>query len=1540
MENLVLSRKRHRRFLRTAAAIATVASVAAADLLHAQEEESPYAREPTQGVYVRDSAVALEKFPLVARLERMNEWAKAADVLQEILENYPDRVIQTATNDQKEPIRYTSVANAVQQQIARWPAEGLAAYRARFEPIAEARYATIDTGDIGALRQIYWQYFNTAPGLRAGIQLVDLYFRDGDFRAARDIAQRLLSLHPLLSNERPALLYRAALLAHLLGDESTATELLNTLRTNHPQATGTIAGEVVNLADSLQQQLQIAPATAQSGSPDHWPMFGGDLSRGRVSTARGGLGARLFRIPLSAPDYSALPAEQRAVIETQQRDIDSNGNRLGVIPVVDDGVLFFQDGRRIYAVSLESGQPLPAWQQTHPGGAYIFDTVPVPVGQQLTVTVTEDAVLAVMGFSDLPNDTRGVTRIVCLDRATGRERWIARPSDLPDRDALRTLNFSGSPLVVGDSVHIIGRGGKGAQFEDCYLVTLDLRTGAHRWSTYLASASTDQVNIFAGRQARPRSSDTTSHIAYAGGKLYVLTNVGAVAAVDAYSGIIDWLSIYQRNVPTTTGRTRRFGARARIELPRPWTFNPAIIAEGHLFVLPTDGNDLLIFNAETGEQVKAIRGVHLDNPTTIVGVLGDRLVVCSDDRMKCINWRRYEPEQYADTNIDIVYWPQRFPGSPIRGRPFMTTESVFVPTRKQLKQIDLRTGRVVANHPAAADTNTEWEEGPGNILVTADRVVVATASSVDVYTDLTLARAKLDAEVAASPDNPDIRLRYAEVMFVAGREDVALAKLDEAVSLLGGLEAMRSGPARHRLFYTALRYAEQMATRRDEFSANLANQLYDRAAAAAETPSQQVQYRLSRAQFADAQGDRLRVAELYQQILDDPQLRLVTISDPRFGGATQAAAAAEQEIASLIRRAGRGAYAKFDELARQGVAAAGNDPQALLELAARYPNADVIPSALLAAADAFEAAGQHRPATRTLRLISHKYPDAVPKVRVLEAMARNYLAMPNRIEVAISRLSQGVRIAGNPMLQQPLVLPDGTTIQGVSFTDAANALREHAARVHHRPAPDFHLPTRDWTLAHRGKSPFPDETRKRIDGIDALVPPAAGFARHDRIVTWSADRGVAIYPVGATQPLGQAKIGSQPPQQAAWIDDGLLLWTPTQLVLVDRDSAMVKWTLELQSLPAVGLVEAESPATADDRPAPPVLLDDRAVNVVNNRVQAVRPALPRPQSGSEERFIQAAVTLDRVMLITSTGRLVAADLADGSIAWQSRLLDGTPIDRVIANDDFTVVRLIRDDRVDLVVFDTYSGELISRRSFSTTSGTVPLNFALAADGTLVYVLPDRVCAKDLYDPGEQLNWEVPGQAPGRRVYDGAVLPDHLLIQDGRVIVLSDEGQFVRMHSLQTGRLIRYPIGEGGREVEALLATGTQGWDTRLMVDGTYLYVMSPRTMLAYNLENPQQTWQGFNDPAASRNYRDAMIGSDYIVLLDAPGARDGDGPPSPLYNLFAFSRTRTHNGESGLLVLSPTIRERSGIRTWQGVEGGLYYLAGDRTLHFLGGIRP
>ena len=39
--------------------------------------------------------------------------------------------------------------------------------------------------------------------------------------------------------------------------------------------------------------------------------------------------------------------------------------------------------------------------------------------------------------------------------------------------------------------------------------------------------------------------DAVSHIAYAGGRLFVVSNIGAIASLDAYTGTIAWLNIYR-----------------------------------------------------------------------------------------------------------------------------------------------------------------------------------------------------------------------------------------------------------------------------------------------------------------------------------------------------------------------------------------------------------------------------------------------------------------------------------------------------------------------------------------------------------------------------------------------------------------------------------------------------------------------------------------------------------------------------------------------------------------------------------------------------------------------------------------------------------------------------------------------------------------------------------------------------------------------------------------------------------------------------------
>src|SRR5438477_1847593 len=110
--------------------------------------------DPQQGVYVRDSAIAADKFELGKRMERLKEWHKSADVYQEILEKYQDRVVPTLTNDKGQAIKYASVTVAVQERLARWPEEGLTVYKTRFEPAAAIMLEQARRDDLGALHRI------------------------------------------------------------------------------------------------------------------------------------------------------------------------------------------------------------------------------------------------------------------------------------------------------------------------------------------------------------------------------------------------------------------------------------------------------------------------------------------------------------------------------------------------------------------------------------------------------------------------------------------------------------------------------------------------------------------------------------------------------------------------------------------------------------------------------------------------------------------------------------------------------------------------------------------------------------------------------------------------------------------------------------------------------------------------------------------------------------------------------------------------------------------------------------------------------------------------------------------------------------------------------------------------------------------------------------------------------------------------------------------------------------------------------------------
>ena len=264
----------------------------------------------------------------------------------------------------------------------------------------------------------------------------------------------------------------------------------------------------MKLAEALTQELQHAASdvAAVSGS-DSWPMVGGGPSRGVISSANPSAGTRLVSIPLAKPQYTGMQQQQPPVQQALQQQMEiaaQTGMTLGIMPVADRGELYFQDGQRVYAVSLDSGLPLPGWAQTYRdrNGQYVLPNTAGPARTiQQTLTLTDRSVLAVMGqperqLMSVGMVPQGESRLVCLDRSTGKQQWVvslATATDIPKNDdekAIRSLQLSGSPLVVGDNVLVIGRSNKQNQGEDCYVLALDLNNGKFRWGCYVASSGT------------------------------------------------------------------------------------------------------------------------------------------------------------------------------------------------------------------------------------------------------------------------------------------------------------------------------------------------------------------------------------------------------------------------------------------------------------------------------------------------------------------------------------------------------------------------------------------------------------------------------------------------------------------------------------------------------------------------------------------------------------------------------------------------------------------------------------------------------------------------------------------------------------------------------------------------------------------------------------------------------------------------------------------------------------------------------------------
>ncbi|MGD0390769.1 MAG: PQQ-binding-like beta-propeller repeat protein, partial [Tepidisphaeraceae bacterium] len=1396
----------------------------------------------------------------------------------------------------------------------------------------------------------------------AGIRLMDVYFEQGDYAAVDQIGKELLDWHPNLLAERPMVLYRTALAAKLAGQAEESNRCLDELQRQFPQSTGVIRGQEVLLTDSLSKELSRAEIV-QGPESDSWPTVGGDEGRSKICSSTVKPGARLYTIPIMAFNWNQISSvPDRQHMEHNDDDLRAKGVGLGIMPAVDKGQLFFQDNTRIYAVDLDGGEPLPAWVDTYPmeNGAYKVpgNPSPAPLGRQLCVTVNDKYVAAVTGLSDPWTPYPGPeedSRLVCLDRKTGREIWTSTLHDLPDsQTALRALQMGGSPLFVGDNLYVLVHGIKG-QFEDCYVACFGVATGQFRWATFIANSG---IEPSFGPMADEASqfSDAVSHVAYAGGRIFVVTNLGAVASVDAFTGAIAWLDIYRTETSPPglnfNPALLHFGRIAEpddesVNASAPWIYNPAVVQNGNLFVLPADSHNLLVYDAAGGKLIKQIPLTELqetrdpnvqdrpDMPNTLLGVRGDLVYLAGARQVWQVPWRTI-PREPANVDSTPGYWRstegdqypskqaqgEQDPLIQVRGRGFVTADAVYLPTQKYLLRILVSSGLLDSvNSSFPKGGWEEGKEGPGNVIVTQDHLIVAGDRQVAVYTDLALARAKLDREIADAPADPEARLHYAEVMFAAAEPDVAESRMEEAFQLLGGVESPRAGPSRDRAFNDALSFARRSSQK--EGTPRQIERFFDLAQAAANSTSQQVGYRMARAGFDWSRPNRDAAAaiQLYQEILGDPSYRAIPMPDPQTAVNTVAGTVAQKAIQEILGTPdGHLAYEQFEQAAAQKLrdARAAADPEQLLDISKVYPNSRIAGAAMMAAAECYESRGDARMATQVLRQILLRVRDG-DRVPVLESLARNYLKLPNHLDVAVSRLALAASLAPHAMILQPLTLPGGTVLQNVSLSSARDLLMRYESQSSLESLPDLHLPTHQqsnlyWKAMGQRAKPFgPESPNAKIVGVDAMVVPLEDFGRNDRIIAWSAGDGLSVYPVGQNRPLFRCTGFSEEPLGAAWTEGNLLAWSKESIALMDGASGRQRWSVEVSTLPGI--------VTAGD--------------------SGVAPAENGPEEVADVRPLD-----DRIVLTTSAGRLLGIDPSAGRVAWQTRV--GGEINPLLANDDFTVVRTQDGQSVEIQVYNSLSGELLGRKEFGLDTAAFPINLALAADGTLVYTLPNQLCIQDLFEanlspqgmePGIAKDAELPNQPPMFLGF-GRPEPQQLLIHGGRAFAVANSGKEVRVFSIDTGELWQSE-GRNGPQTTGVVLTQSTSAHVRLHISGNYLFVFSPRKLITYRIDPPKPGWDWPYDATKVTNYQQILFGKDYLALVDRPG------PPATESNragnrvtLNFFNRTVKDlaDEEAGFLVFNPELPVINDNLALQAVEGGVAYFTG-HNIQFLMGAR-
>ncbi len=1552
--------------------------------------ENPTDTADAQGraatVFFRDSVVARDKLVLAERMERLKEWRNAAELFQELLDQHADKMLtrraNTTDNNPADRLatdanRFIPVSALVRERLSAWPIEGQEVYRSIFSAraellLAQAALQSDVTQRKGSLAQVAIEYPLTESARRALAELFAMAFADGDFEQALRVGERLLREHPLMRKheDRPKLIAQIAAAAILNGQIQLATELSTELRAEHAGARGRVGGRDVLLSDWLEQAISAdasQPAERTDPAEDH---SGSTRSIDPFSPAQRDPddAVELTRLGLIATQSMIPNAEQRqGEIEPEVQAIsDERGLLAGTLPVAREGVLYVNDNRQVHALDIESGAPVLTWAATHGSSEGRFSVAGADIGRtagaassagigvQSGVALTDQHVIAILGQRPplsssgwIQNNSGIDPRVYGLDRATGSLLWSFSIDSLGSQDAaLLASRPVGVPVVDGDRVFVVLRGGRTQQFEDIFLACLDVNTGDPHWVRHVLSGTSPGAGLNMGMMSGAVAPLAT-HPIVAGGRVIIATELGGVVAMDILDGSVSWATAIPRENKGPVNRLPRAGDFGTDLLPA-FVSSPPIAHDGRIWFVDPVTRELQAFDLSDGRPIsridlrplsdspggpQGIEAVNADRYWLLAGLIDGRIILASDRMLVSVNLDRLTHESATDVTR-AVSWKHPIVtatrrNNALAGRPVIAGNAILIPTATQVRRLDAKSGRHLSSYPA----RESWtgDERPGNLAYDRGTLAIVAWDRISLYGDVAQLRERLALEAAERPRDPAPRLRLAQQALRSRDSAEAMRWLDEAIEL------SRSNATQADASLAAAWSIAQSLLAESASDLAMINRIFDSIERASDEPAERAAAILQRARSI-ATLDPLNAGKLRIELLADPELAPIQL-DLIDSSLTTAGELAHAELSQLIENSSRPTpptlaadlQAHYNAIARARLdqAIAQNDPDVLRESIERFPLADA--SAVYPKLIELQ---NHKEQTGEAIRSSIRWLNSTPAGEVsLRAAALNRLLEaartidhPALVRAAVERIDPSSTTEPTRRLSSlESDLPEPTHPNLIT-PDASNVAGSILARL-------------DATIFCSGVQDDPE-----IDelGIDTSADVIFAIERN-RLVSLDANlnKRSAYEPIGR-QPepwsiirLREGPVLAWPDALASMNPDGSLRWTfrpgaiaSPQGLLVDRGG----WIRASKQRPIVAQAD---PAQQQQAVAINIRQRNLMIRQMNNanagNAAAVFDEDPRHPSRAPMilRVIGAGPSVMVVMM--NNGRMIALDRATGAVRWDRRIIDRPP--QHIAYTGATLaITTTTSSSSRLVIIDPDSGRVICEHAQSAGPAHRIVNLATDGRGRVVLVTQSRLIGFDtLLDPTTTTferslvtsNRGMPAQfsrAPGQAVAWRDLLA---LVLDAQ----SDQYR-VALFDFATGEPLTENVAGRRTEVSLSLLAPGQQQPVRLRPQGAQLYAWNDRLIVSATRRSMpgadgktqivRGTWSRQPTPGEKRQIRvgdGLMLGSDILAV-----AVEDEGTPA----IEVFSRQRVRSGmESGLLMNDFKLNLASGAQAFRAIPGAI-----------------